>query len=325
MRRIRWGIVGTGDVSSAIAPDFALVDGAQLTAVCSRSQERAREFADSHGIGLPCDDLDRMLGSGTVDAVYIATPHITHHPIAVRALDAGIHVLIEKPIATSEELARDIFAHATAAGCFAMEAMWTKFNPAIAGLLRAVADGEIGDVRSVRASFGIPFPRGTGSRWSSELGGSTLLDQGIYPVTIATMLLGEFASVTGRATVEAGVDVALHASLEYPDGRFAQIAASVLEFIDPTASINGTAGWITLDAPFWATDSFTVHRPTSSLADSDRRSFTVEGHGFAPMIRAATDAIRAGDVTADQHTPAQTLSVFRQLDAIRTTLITESR
>lgn len=317
MNEIRWGIVGTGDVSAAIVPDFELVFGARLTAVCSRSQARADQFATEHGIARRFTDLGSMLDSGAIDALYIATPHGTHHPIALQAIGAGIHVMIEKPISTHEHLVRDIFDRAAAAGCFAMEAMWMMYSPTIAGLRQAVASGEIGEVRSVRASFGVPFPRDSGSRWSAELGGSTLLDQGIYAVTLAGMLLGELNHATGWARVEAGVDVTVHADLEYADGRFAQIAASAVEYIDLTASINGTSGWITLDAPFWATDRFSVHTPATSLLGADQRRFDLEGNGFAPMIREATLAILSGSLVAEEHSPAQCLSAFRQLGAIR--------
>lgn len=324
MNELRWGIVGTGDVSASIVPDFALVPEATVTAVCSRSQARAEAFARKHGIERVFAGLENMLCSGAVDAVYIATPHGTHHEIAMRALEAGVHVMIEKPIATNHALAKQIFDRGAERGLFVMEAMWTKFSPTIRGLIRTVSDGAIGDVRSVRASFGVPFPRGIGSRWSAELGGSTLLDQGIYAVTVASLLMGDARSVTGNAVLEDGVDVTVHADLTYAGDRFAQIAASAVEFIDLTASISGTRGWITLAAPFWASNSYTVHNQSAETLGGHTHTFEIEGAGFAPMIREATTAVLAGLHAVAAHNPDDTLATFRTLDLIRSSVIADA-
>ena len=123
-----------------------------------------------------------------IDAVYIATPHVTHFDIASEAIAAGKHVLCEKPLGMNEREVRELAARAADAGVFLMEAMWMKFNPLYARLAQLIADGVLGDVRSVRAAFGAAFPQDGSSRWMP--GGSTLLDQGIYPVTLAHMLLG---------------------------------------------------------------------------------------------------------------------------------------
>ncbi len=131
---------------------------------------------------------------------------------------------------------RDLDGEARRSGVFLMEAMWTKFNATIARVQAEVRSGGLGVVRSVRASFGVPFPEGVGSRWRPELGGSALLDQGIYPVTLAVMFLGRPTRVRAVGVVRpGGVDVTEHLTLEYPDGRFAQLASSMVEVIDPSA------------------------------------------------------------------------------------------
>lgn len=225
--------------------------------------------------------------------------------------------MVEKPLALTRAEAADILDLSSRVGLLAMEAMWMKFSPMMEGLRQTVREGAIGEVRSIRASFGVPFPRGVGSRWSAALGGSTLLDQGIYPVTLAHILLGDPAAVNARAEFEGGVDVSVHATLEYAGGKYAQVAASCVEYADMSATVNGTAGWITIDAPFWAGSGFTVHRPSSGLTGGERREFTIEGNGFTPMIEAACRAILSGSLLVDEHTPLDILAVYRQLDDLR--------
>lgn len=316
MNDVRWAIVGTGDVSHAIAPDFTRADGATLTAICSRSHDRAIGFAAQHAVERVFAGFEELIGDPEIDALYIATPHGTHHAIVTAAIESGKHVLIEKPIALDAIQAADIFRRAAADDVLAVEAMWTVFGPTFTALNAAIAEGVIGEVRSVRASFGVPFPRGVGSRWSVELGGSTLLDQGIYPVTLANAFLGVPEETTARAVFENGVDVTTWITQGYAGGRFAQLSASCVEYADLSASINGTTGWITLDAPFWAGTGFTVHQ-LGAGPTGDHHEFEREGGGFVPMIEAVSAAIQNGSLSVAEHTPADSLAVFAQLDEIR--------
>lgn len=264
-----------------------------------------------------------MFADDTVELVYIATPPATHHDLARAALKAGKHVVVEKPITTGAAEARDLVDAAKRAGLFLMEAMWMKFNPVVQDLLRMVDDGAIGSVRNVRASFGLPFPSGVGSRWSPDLGGGALLDQGIYPFTIAHMLLGEAASFSASGTWDAtGVDTTEHVTVEYTHGRFAQLASSMVEYIEPSASVSGTDGWITLEAPFWATRSMTVHRGgiASALMEPERREYKIEGNGYVPMIRAIGSAVRKGLLEHPVHAHADTLAIMDILERVRASL-----
>jgi predicted dehydrogenase/ABC-type lipoprotein export system ATPase subunit len=304
---------------SGFAPDVALAESAVATAVASRDAARARSFADTHGIPRAYGRLEDLLHDPAVDAVYIATPHGTHQDLGLQALEAGKHVLIEKPMAIDSKQVRDLIAGAHRAGRFLMEAMWTKFNPAIHDLQRLISQGRIGDVRSVHASFGAPFPRDTGSRWSAELGGSALLDQGIYTVTLAKMLLGEPGRISASNTFFAeGVDQTEWVTFEYDDGRFAQLASSMVEWIDPIASINGTRGWIRLDVPFWATRSLFIQSGDVNAVDQpETREYEIEGNGFVPMIEAVSKSIQKGDLENALHPLAETLSTFALMDRIR--------
>lgn len=315
-----WGVIGTGDVSRSVAADLALVGGAARAAVASRDADRAAAFAQEFGFDRSHGSIDELLGDVGVDIVYIATPHATHAELALRALYAGKHVLVEKPAGADGAEARAIAEESRRQGLFAMEAMWMRFNPLYRRLLSEVEEGVLGDIRSVRASFGIPFPLGVGSRWSAAMRGSTLLDQAIYPITFALDLLGTPTAIHSRGIVtDDGIDLTEHLTVEFDGGRFAQLAASMVEFIDPTASVSGTRGWAQLPFPFWAADHYTVFGGRTLLDPRIERSER-QGNGYVPMLAAVQEAIGRGDIEHELHPWSDVDAVFAVIDTARTQL-----
>jgi predicted dehydrogenase len=313
---LRWGIAGTGALSGQIADDLHHLDGAVLHAVASRAGSRAFRFAERHG-ARHSGTVDEMLLLDDLDVIYVATPPTTHHGIARRAMPAGKSVVVEKPATMDLQEAADLAEVAEATGTFLMEAVWMKFNPAYRELLSVLGSGGIGEVRSVRAGFGLPFPVDTSSRWDARLGGSALFDQGIYPVTLAHDVLGEPIRVTATGTQSAGIDVAQHMTFDYAHGRFAQLASSMTEFADPTASVSGTGGWIHIPFPFWAASDFTVHRADPERFVIDEVVSTQrEGNGYVPMLREVQSAVLAGQLQHSWHTWEDTLQVLTLLESI---------
>ncbi|GAA1447641.1 Gfo/Idh/MocA family protein [Leifsonia poae] len=315
-----WAVVGTGQVSRLIASDLALIPGARRFAVCSRDAARAAELSDEFGFERAYDDFNAMLDEPEVDMVYIATPHSTHATLAITALQRGKHVLIEKPIAANAVEAEQIVAAAYDSGRFAMEAMWMRFHPAYRAMLDAIAAGSIGEVRSVRASFGLPFDKPDSERWSAERSSSALLDQGIYPVTLAVDVLGRPGAITATGRIRPdGVDLAEHITLEYDNHRFAQLGASMVEYLEPNASINGTDGWITVPAPFWAAASFETRSGSipDALSSPEVTSFEKRGFGYVPMLAAVGEAIETGLTQHPTHPLADSLETLGILDLIR--------
>ena len=316
-----WGVVGTGDVSRYLVTDLRTLDSARLTAVCSRTSERGEAFAAEFGFERAHASFPEFLAADDVDIVYLATPHATHAELAVAALEAGKHVLVEKPLGVDAGEVARVAAAARASDRFAMEGMWMKFHPHYRAVLADVRADGIGELGSVRASFGLPFGAPDASRWSAELASSTVLDQGIYPVTLARDLFGAPDSLRASAwTRPDGVDLTIEATLHWADGRFAQIAASMVGYLEPTASLNGTTGWIDLPAPFWATDRYTRHAGTigEALMNPQTVEFPREGFGYTPMLRAVMDAVGSGLAEHPLHTLDDTLAVARILDDIRT-------
>ena len=319
-KKLGWGVVGTGDISGYVVSDLVTLDSARRAAVCSRSIDRAMAFATEHGFERAHGSIDDLLADGTVDIVYLGTPHATHAELAVRALQAGKHVLVEKPAGIDAAEVERIAEASRAAGRFAMEGMWMKFHPYYRALLHDVRAGGIGDVGSLRASFGLPFGKPDSSRWSGAVHSSTLLDQGIYPVTLAYDLFGVPSSVLASARSRPDdVDLSIVSTLTFDDGRFAQIAASMVGYVDPSAAINGTAGWLSVPAPFWATDQYTRHAGSISeaLTTPETRRFEREGMGYVPMLRAVGEAIAQGQLEHPLHPWDAAHAVARTLDRIR--------
>ena len=312
----RWAIIGTGDISRRLASDLQAVAPDSITAVWGRTRERARGFADDHGIPFASDSLEQLLALADVDIVYIATPARTHCDIALEALTAGKHVLVEKPMTTNAADTARIFEAARAVGRFAMEAMWMRFNPLHIEIRERIADGLIGEVNSVRASFGTPF-QARGRVLTPAHGGSILLDRGIYPITLAQWFLGEPMAIAATGELLDGVDIRGHATLEFASG-FAQLAWSGVEFLDLSATVSGDRGWITLDPMFWAGTRARIH------AGSVERIFVApetiehprEGNGYRPMLAAVISALDDGLLQHPWHDRDGTLRIARTMDAV---------
>lgn len=323
---IRWGIAGTGVISDWVVQDMRrLPDAFAPTAVFSRSRQKAEDFAARHGLPVVAETFDALVGSPDVDAVYIATPFMTHVELSLAALAAGKHVLVEKPIATRAADVELLFEEASRRGVFIMEAMWFRFNPALRRLVELVSDGTIGQVRNVRAAFGVAIPpEWAPGRWDPERSPGALFDQGIYPVTLAHVVLGEPDDIVVRgAMARPPVDTTAHYTFEYADGRFAQLASSMVEFTDTSASVAGTGGLARLPGMFWSAQALEVLAGDIQrmLGAPDVLSFPAEGRGYVPMLVAVDAAIREGIFEHPDHGRAGTAAVIRSLEAIQAALV----
>ena len=312
---LRWGIVGTGGISRTTAGDLHLTENLDLVAVASRTIENASAFAEEFEVPRAYGDYDALLDDDAVDVVYIATPIGTHADLAGRALQAGKHVLVEKAFTTTAEEARGLAALAARQDRFLMEAMWMRFNPAFRRMLDEVSDGAIGEVRSVQAGFGIPFPKDW-NIWRPELGGGALLDMGVYPLTLAHLMLGRPAGVTATGELRAdGLDITASVFLRYSEGQFAQALTSLAGYVNPVATVGGADGFIAFDEPFMSAASFRVETPPHG----EPRTVTapIEGNGYVPMFRAVGEAIADGLREHPWRPLAETIAVLETMDEVR--------
>jgi predicted dehydrogenase len=314
-RRPGWAIVGTGGISRTTAGDLHLTENLDLVAVASRTAANAEAFAAEFEVPRWHGSYDALFADDDVDVVYLGTPISTHAELARRALLAGKHVLVEKAFTTTAAEARELAALATERGRFLMEAMWMVFNPAIRRLLDEVAAGAIGDLQTVQGSFGFPSPPDA-IIWRPELGGGALLDRGVYPLTLAQVLLGTPESVEATGEMrDDGLDLTASVFLRYGGGRFAHALTSLAVFVGAGATVGGSRGVVTLDAPFHMTETFSIVEPPFGVPRTvtERR----EGNGYVPMFRAVSEAIGEGLLEHPWRPLRDTIEVLETMDEVR--------
>lgn len=313
-RPVRWGVVGAAGIATSVVPDMLLVPGVEVVAVHSRTRSSAEELAAAHGIARVHDTLEALLADDAVDAVYVATPHTLHREQAEAALRAGKRVLCEKPATTTAADTRALTELARAEGLLFLEAVWMAFSPGFLAVRQAIADGRIGDPRTISASFGFVTEAGAGRLWDPAVGGGTLLDMGVYPLAFAHGLFGAPSSVSAIGTVVDGsVDTEIAMLLGWPDGRQATLACSLVAALPLGATVSGTAGRIEVDPLFLASPGLAV---VPADGDPERQEHAIEGRGYVPMIRAARAAIRAGEVECAQLPHAASVELAELMDGI---------
>jgi predicted dehydrogenase len=260
---IRWGILATGKIAGAFAEDLALVPGAELTAVGSRSIASATDFVDAYGFGerraTAHGSYAELAANPDVDVVYVATPHSRHVDDVMACLQAGKAVLCEKPLTLDADSATALVNEARGRGVFLAEAMWMRTNPSVRKAVARAHDGSLGAVRQVRADLGGVLDGDPDGRlWNPELGASALLDLGVYPLAFATWVLGRPDDVSGAAVrSDRGVDINGAATLTYDSGAVATVSWCQVAWTDNRASIAGDRGLIELPRGFHQADSFT--------------------------------------------------------------------
>jgi predicted dehydrogenase len=314
VREIRWGIVGPGRIAEKLVRDFAVVDGARALAVASRSADRAADFARRHGLERAYGSYAEIVADPDVDVLYLATPHPMHHALAVAGLDAGKALLVEKAFTATTRGAEEIVDLARSTGRFVMEAMWTRFQPAVVALRQLVADGAIGEVRGVQADLGVRRPFDPADRlFDLALGGGALLDVGVYVVSFAQMLLGTPDTVTAAGSRFAnGADAEAGLLLSWDDGRAATLTISLRCPLPGAARVFGTEGWIDVLPRFHHPETIVLHR---ECAEPEAITRPPLGQGYAHELIEVTEGVRAGRGESAVLPLADTLAVQRVLGA----------
>lgn len=263
MKKLRWGLLACGRIAEAFAKGVQQSSSGELLAVASRNSEKSAAFGAQFGVQNCHGSYEGLLADPEVEAVYISTPHPLHAEWAIKAADAGKHILCEKPIAMNHADAKAIVDAAERNDVFLMEAFMYRCQPLMAKVVDLLRDGVIGDVRLIRASFGFCCPYDLDSRLlSHQLGGGGILDVGCYPVSFARLIAGvaleqDFAnpiSVKGLANIgsESEVDEWACAILEFPGKILAQVSTGVQCAQDNAAMIFGSEGQIEIPTPWFA-------------------------------------------------------------------------
>ncbi len=259
MRKINWGIIGTGNIAHSFARDFVYVNHGKLVAVASRSLDKAKDFADEFNISKAFGSYAEMYNSNEIDAVYIATPHNAHLQNSTDALKASKAVLCEKPIAINPNECNRLMDIAKSTGNYLMEAMWTYFLPAIVEAQKWIEDGKIGKIKYIKADFGFKANIKSETRlFDPKFAGGALLDIGIYPIAMAWLIYKqtpEKVSVFSKQT-NTGVDSEETMIFEYANGEVANLAASILYNMPNEAIIMGDKGMLRIPDFFMAKECF---------------------------------------------------------------------
>jgi predicted dehydrogenase len=259
-------VLGAAGIAiGAVLPAIAAAKNGRVVAIASRDRERARRVVEGYPGARTADSYEALLADPDVDAVYIPLVNSLHKEWTLRALEAGKHVLCEKPLAMNALEAEEMAVAATSAGKHLMEAFMYRFHPRTQMFVTALEDPMY-----VQASFGFTVKEPSDIRLQAELGGGALLDVGCYGVSVARWILGEPSTVLARSRMAGGVDMTTSALLQFPGGQTASVWASFESPEEQSLSV------ITRE------DVKRLNRPFSSREEVDEYQLMVES--FAESI-----------------------------------------
>jgi predicted dehydrogenase len=290
--KIRWGILSTGKIAHQFVEGLRFLPDAEISAVGSRTQEAADRFGARHGIPHRHGGYAALAADPLVDVVYIGTPHSLHAENTILCLEEGKAVLCEKPFALNAAQAERMIETARGRGVFLMEAMWTRFLPAIIETRRLLSEGTIGEPRMLEASFGFPAPFDPAGRlFNPDLGGGALLDVGIYPLSLSYFVFGPPARIVSLADLgKTGVDERAGIVLGYPGGRIAVLHFSLTTDLSSEMTISGSKGRIRVHAPIFSPSGLTITKRILPQSGPDNRAAAlarrIAGHRWlAPVMK----------------------------------------
>ena len=295
--KIRWGIIGAGNIAQSFVKDFSLVKNGELVAIAARDKERAAAFALEHNIPLAYN-YEELYNSTEVDAVYISTTHNFHFEQSMQCILHGKAVLCEKPITINDTESKQLTALSKEKNVFLMEAMWTYFLPAIINAKQWVEEGKIGALKVIQADFAYPMEKNMeGRMYSPLLAGGALLDLGVYPVALATLFKNKKpASITASGVLsKTGVDVNVAMVLQY-ESTTATLFTSMETRMTNKLRLFGETGYIEVP-DFWRAYGCTLLDKDYQLVKSFNDERTC--HGFIYQIQHATNKILNNEIESD--------------------------
>jgi len=261
MTTIRWGLVSTANINRRVIPAIQQSERGQLAAVASRDIGKATAYAAEWQIPSAFGSYEAMLASDEVDAVYISLPNHLHAEWTVKALEAGKHVLCEKPFSITLDAVDQMIAAAGRTGMVLAEAFMYRHHPQTKLVGQWLREGRLGEVLRVSAVFNFSGMDADNVRLNPELGGGSLWDVGVYPISLAQYVMGGPPKwVFGdQWQDDGGVDMGFVGQMRYEGRRIAQVACSFYTPFHTRAEITGTEGTLTLNRPFTSMDDGRQH------------------------------------------------------------------
>lgn len=325
MKKFRWGLLGAGIILDRWMNGFRQAEDAEIAAIASRTLTSAQKMADKYAIP-EAMTYDELLKRDDIDVMYIPVPHTLHKDLAIRAMEAGFHVLVEKPAAVSAADWDEMVTCARQNQVFLMEAVWTRFFPAIQKVLDVIHSGAIGDVRCVQSSFTFRIPDDYQGRLTDPMyAGGALLDVGCYNLHFAQMVYDRsplrWASLASKDTDDLHLQVDEQAAYigQYENGALSLLYSAIRTETPDTAWVFGTEGQIEIPT-FWKASGYRITRGTETETISCPIPQKVSGvidEGYQFEIRHVQDCIRAGLTESPLVPHSVTKEVLNQCDTLR--------
>jgi predicted dehydrogenase len=326
---LRFGILGTGSIASEVAYALTLSERCEAFSVASRDPDRARAFADRHGVVRAAASYRELLDDPGVDVVYVAVPHSEHERWTMAAIEAGKHVLCEKPITIDASAAERVFSAAEQAGVFVLEAFAYWFHPQTDLLMSLVRERAVGELRMVEVTFSYGGRSPSAYHLCKELGGGGILDVGCYCTSMAARLV---AGAAGESTAEpldvvglavfdptSGTDTYAIGAMRFGGEVLAKLLCGVTVAQPDLVRVTGTDGYVETTSPAWleghrsSATWLEVHRSGEPV---ERRTLPGGTHIFTREVDSFAALLEAGAVARSQ-TVAESLANMRTLDRWR--------
>ena len=311
----RIGIIGAGWIAHKMTLALGYTDEACVYAIASRSEDKARSFAEEHGIPMAYGSYEAMLDDTEVDLVYIATPHSHHFAHAMLALEHGKSVLVEKAFTANAKEAKILIDTARNKGLFITEAIWTRYMPLSHKIREIMESGIIGNPRIITATLCYMMEHKE-RIVRPDLCGGALLDLGVYALNFARMYFGTdiVKTVSNCHLGPTGMDMHESISLSYADGRMANLQSGALCLNDRQGIISGTEGYIRVDN-INCPEVVEVYRNYELVARFTRPEDMINGYEY--QVIEAKRCIESGLTESPMMPHEETISIMKQMDALR--------
>lgn len=316
MNKIRFGIVGTGNIAHRFAEAIKNVPQAELTAVASRAKENAELFGNEFDVPYRFGSYEAMAKSDVIDVAYIAVPHSSHAECSILMMTNGKHVICEKPLAVNTAEVEEMIKSAKENNVFLMEAMWARLVPGTIKLLELVENGVLGEIKGVEGKFCYTMDEDEMDHHvlKNENGGGSLLDVGVYALNFASWFLGkDVESIDAKADILNGIDTHTCTLLKYKSGAIADLSSAVLLRKPNEGYIYGTKGYFHVNR-FYAPQEIEI-----KLLDGTNEVIEAKylGSGFEEQIIHVCECVEKGLKESPINTFEQTLYITKQMDEIR--------
>lgn len=312
---MNFGIIGAGNIAEAMAYTIMNMPDVNMYAVASRSLEKALAYKEKYNMQAAYGSYEELVKDPNVDVIYIATPHSFHYEQAKLCLENGKHVLCEKAFTANAKQAEEIIEMSEKTGLFLGEAMWTRFMPFVKKLQEILDKKMIGEVSTMTANLNFPMLHKE-RLIKPELAGGALLDVGIYPLTMASIVMGDdidYINATGVLTNE-GVDKIGQYTIVYKNGTMADLNSGMCSLGDSKAVIYGSNGFIIVEGVN-CPQGIKVFDNGYNLIEEWNKEEQITGYEYE--VQACVRDIKNGKIESEEMSHKMTLNMMKIMDEIR--------